>query len=205
MVGLGNPGAEFDRTRHNLGAETAALVVGRHGERLRAEKGTRSVVAQVRLPGRVVAVAVPQTYMNESGIAVRALVKRYLGAEEASGTGDGGRGRGPVVFAPSSLVIVHDELDLEPGVVRVKLGGGTAGHNGLRSAQSHLRNLDFARIRIGVGKPPSPAAGANHVLRRASKADRELIAVAVEVAADAVECLLTDGLEAAMNRFNTKG
>jgi PTH1 family peptidyl-tRNA hydrolase len=68
-----------------------------------------------------------------------------------------------------------------------------------------LRNLDFARIRIGVGKPPSPAAGANHVLRRASKADRELIAVAVEVAADAVECLLTDGLEAAMNRFNTKG
>lgn len=204
-VGLGNPGVEYEQTRHNAGAEAVRLVAKRHSERLRAEKGLAAETAVVRLGGRALVLAVPQTYMNESGIAVRALVKRYLGAEEASGTGDGGRGRGPVVFAPSSLVIVHDELDLEPGVVRVKLGGGTAGHNGLRSAQSHLRNLDFARIRIGVGKPPSPAAGANHVLRRASKADRELIAVAVEVAADAVECLLTDGLEAAMNRFNTKG
>jgi PTH1 family peptidyl-tRNA hydrolase len=101
-------------------------------------------------------------------------------------------------------VIVHDELDLEPGVVRVKLGGGTAGHNGLRSIQSHLRHLEFARVRIGVGKPPSPASGADYVLKRASRADRALISVAVEVAADAVECLLSEGPEVALNRFNTR-
>ena len=115
VVGLGNPGAEFDRTRHNLGAETAALVVGRHGERLRAEKGTRSVVAQVRLPAGLVAVAVPQTYMNESGMAVAALVRRY-GIDELG-----------------ALVVVHDELDLPSGRVKVKVGGGTAGNNGLKS------------------------------------------------------------------------
>ena len=120
----------------------------------------------MRIGGRTLALAVPQTYVNESGLAVRALVKRYLGAEQAPGSGDGGRGRGPLVFAPGSLVIVHDELDLEPGVVRVKLGGGTAGHNGLRSIQSHLRHLEFVRVRIGVGKPPNPAAGADYVLKR---------------------------------------
>jgi PTH1 family peptidyl-tRNA hydrolase len=203
-VGLGNPGLEYEGTRHNAGAEAVRLVAKRHSERLRAEKGLTAETALVRLGSRSLVLAVPLTYMNESGIAVRSLVKRYLGAEEANGSGEGGRGRGPVIFAPSSLVIVHDELDLEPGVVRVKLGGGTAGHNGLRSIQSHLRNLDFARVRIGVGKPPSPAAGADHVLRRASKLDRELLAVAREVAADAVECLLAEGPEVAMNRFNTR-
>ena len=160
--------------------------------------------AVVRSAGRTMVLAVPQTYMNDSGLAVRALAQRYLGAEQGAGSGDGGRGRGPLLFAPGALVIVHDELDLEPGVVRVKLGGGTAGHNGLRSVHSHLRHLDFVRVRIGVGKPPSPAAGADHVLRRASKAERELLAVAVEVAADAVEFILTDGPQAAMNRFNTR-
>jgi PTH1 family peptidyl-tRNA hydrolase len=142
--------------------------------------------------------------MNESGLAVRALVRRYLAAEEAPGSGEGGRGRGPLTFAPGSLVIVHDELDLEPGVVRVKLGGGTAGHNGLRSVQSHLRHLDFTRVRIGVGKPPHPAAGVDYVLKRASRAEAALIAEAVEVAADAVECVLAEGPEAARNRFNAR-
>ena len=180
------------------------LVAERHSARLRGEKGTSAETAVVRVAGKTLVLAVPQTYMNESGIAVRALVLRYLAAEKAEGAGEGGRGRGPIAFAPGSLVVVHDELDLEPGVVRVKLGGGTAGHNGLRSIQSHLRHLDFARIRIGVGKPPSAAAGKDHVLSRASRADRELIAIGVEVAADAVECLLSDGVEATMNRFNTR-
>jgi len=105
---------------------------------------------------------------------------------------------------PAALVIVHDELDLEPGVVRVKLGGGTAGHNGLRSIQSHLRHLEFVRVRIGVGKPPNPAAGADYVLRRASRADSALIAVAVEVAADAIECLVAEGPDVAMSKFNAR-
>ena len=158
----------------------------------------------VKIGERALALAVPQTYVNESGIAVRALAKRYLGAEEAPGSGEGGRGRGPLVFPPASLVIVHDELDLEPGVVRVKVGGGTAGHNGLRSVQSHLRHLDFVRVRIGVGKPPRPSAGKDYVLKRAPRADQALIDEAIEVAADAVECILSDGAEAARNRFNTR-
>jgi PTH1 family peptidyl-tRNA hydrolase len=158
----------------------------------------------VHLGGKTLVLAVPQTYVNESGLAVRALARRYLGAQESQGSGEGGRGRGPLVFAPGSLVVVHDELDLDPGVVRVKIGGGTAGHNGLRSIQSHIRHLEFARVRIGVGKPPSAAAGADYVLRRGSRADRELISVAIEVAADAVECLLLEGPEVALNRFNTR-
>jgi PTH1 family peptidyl-tRNA hydrolase len=187
-----------------VGAQTVRLVARRHSVALRAERGSSAETAVVRIGGRALALAVPQTYVNDSGLAVRALAKRYLGASRAQGPGEGGRGRGPFVFPPSSLVIVHDELDLEPGVVRVKLGGGTAGHNGLRSIQSHLRHLEFARIRIGVGKPPSRAAGADYVLKRPSRADRALLEEAIEVAADAVECLLGDGLEVALNRFNTR-
>jgi PTH1 family peptidyl-tRNA hydrolase len=99
---------------------------------------------------------------------------------------------------------VHDELDLEPGVVRVKAGGGTAGHNGLRSIQAHLRHLEFIRVRIGVGKPPSPAAGANYVLKRVPRSEREIFEVATELAADAVECLLLEGPDVTLNRFNTR-
>lgn len=131
--------------------------------------------------------AIPQTYMNESGIAVRPLAKRYLGAEPGE-----------------HLVIVHDELDLPPGTVRIKAGGGTAGHNGLRSIEAHLHRRDFLRVRIGIGKPPSPSRGIDHVLKRPSKAEKDLLAVAVEVAADAVEAILTEGAAAAMNRFNMR-
>jgi PTH1 family peptidyl-tRNA hydrolase len=203
-VGLGNPGAEYENSRHNAGAQAVRLVAERHSARLRRDKGTSAETAVVHVSGKTLVLAVPETYMNESGLAVRALVRRYLAAEEAPGSGEGGRGRGPVSFTPASLVIVHDELDLEPGVVRVKVGGGTAGHNGLRSIQSHLRHLEFTRVRIGVGKPPNPAAGADYVLKRASRADAALIAVAVEVAADAIECLALEGAEVALNRFNTR-
>ena len=123
----------------------------------------------VTLAGHRVALAVPTTYMNDSGSAVRSLVTRF-GIDE-----------------PSSVVIVHDELDLPPGTVRLKAGGGLAGHNGLRSVQSHLHSSDFLRVRIGVGKPPSAAQGASHVLRRPPKAVRELLAASVQTAADAVE------------------
>ena len=132
------------------------------------------------LAGRRVALAVPTTYMNDSGSSVRSLATRF-GIEE-----------------PSSIVIVHDELDLPPGTVRLKAGGGLAGHNGLRSVQSHLHSSDFLRVRIGVGKPPSAAQGASHVLRRPPKAVRELLAASVQTAADAVERIVADGMEAAM-------
>jgi PTH1 family peptidyl-tRNA hydrolase len=114
-------------------------------------------------------------------VAVRALARRF-------GVDD-----------PSAIVVVHDELDLPPGTVRLKAGGGLAGHNGLRSIASHLHSQDFLRVRIGVGKPPSAEQGASHVLRRPPRAVRELLGGAVQTAADSVERLATDGIEAAMS------
>jgi peptidyl-tRNA hydrolase, PTH1 family len=152
----------------------------RHGASLRAEKGVHARAAVVTLAGRRVALAVPTTYMNESGSSVRSLATRF-GIDE-----------------PTSIVIVHDELDLPPGIVRLKAGGGLAGHNGLRSVQSHLHSSDFLRVRIGVGKPPSASQGASHVLRRPPKAVRELLAASVQTAADAVERIVADGMDAAM-------
>lgn len=122
--------------------------------------------------------------MNDSGLAAVALAKRYL------------------VDDPGSIVVVHDELDLPVGTVRVKRGGGSAGHNGLRSVTSHLHSQDFVRVRIGIGRPPGQMAGADYVLRRPSRADRDALAVASELAADAVELVLSKGAEAAMNAVN---
>jgi len=157
----------------------------RHGTgRLRPVKGQRSVAEEVRIGGRRVVLAVPTTYMNESGNALPPLLRRY-------GIDD-----------PERLVIVHDELDLPPGGFQVKLGGGLAGHNGLRSIQAHLHTEAFARVRIGIGKPPGE--GADHVLHRPSKSDRAVLDGTTTMAADAVEVIATLGVAAAMNRFNTK-
>lgn len=130
--------------------------------------------------------AQPQTYMNDSGLAVRALVRRH-GIEDLR-----------------RLVVVHDELDLPLGSVRVKVGGGLAGHNGLESVRSHLHSADFVRVRIGIGKPPGRASGADWVLKRPSKAEREQLDVSIAEAADAVEMILADGPEAAMNVVNAR-
>ena len=182
VVGLGNPGAEFEGTKHNVGADVVALLARRHGGRLRKSK-ERALVDEVRVGGLRLALAVPTTYMNDSGQAVAPLVRRFG-------------------VTPDRLVIVHDELDLAPAVLRVKVGGGLAGHNGLRSIKQHLHDDAFVRVRIGVGKPVSKERGADHVLSRFSKRDREQMAVTVEEAADAVETILAEGVDAAMNRFN---
>jgi peptidyl-tRNA hydrolase, PTH1 family len=184
VVGLGNPGEEYSRTRHNVGAEVVELLARRHGGKLRGSKG-RARSDEVRIGDRRVALAIPLTYMNDSGEAVGGLVRR-LGVE------------------PAQIVIVHDELDLPPAVLRVKFGGGLAGHNGLRSIKNHLHTDEFARVRIGVGKPPSKERGADHVLSKVSKREREAMDVTIEEAADAVELIVTDGVEAAMNRYNTR-
>ncbi len=184
VVGLGNPGAEFRHTRHNLGADTVELLAERHGVRLRPERGTRSLVAQVKVGGRAVVLAVPQTYVNESGLAVAGLVRRF----------------GPLPV--DRVVVVHDELDLPVGRVKVKVGGGTAGHNGLRSVHAHLHDDGYVRVRIGIGKPPGRMEGADHVLRPPGKAERENLEVAVVVAADAVEAIVAEGPQAAMTRLN---
>ncbi len=192
MVGLGNPGAEFERTRHNVGADAVALLAERHGGRLRAEKGLSSLACVVDIGGRRVMLAVPTTFMNESGVAVAPLVRRAGIAEADVGT-------------PERLVVVHDELDLPTGRVKMKSGGGNAGNNGLRSIDRHLRSTDYLRIRIGIGKPPGRQPGADYVLKRPARAERELLDGAIELAADAAESIVTDGFDATMNRVNTAG
>ncbi|MGH9279013.1 MAG: aminoacyl-tRNA hydrolase, partial [Acidimicrobiales bacterium] len=135
--------------------------------------------------GRFVALAFPQTYMNLSGESVARLVRRYGIADDIK-----------------RLVVVHDELDLPGGRVKVKDGGGTAGHNGLESIRQHLHTGGFVRVRIGIGKPPGRQLGADYVLRRPGRAERIDLDVAVEEAAGAVLCILDQGTAAAMNRYN---
>jgi PTH1 family peptidyl-tRNA hydrolase len=183
VVGLGNPGKEYSRTRHNVGEETITLLAARASTKLKATRD-RALATDVTIGGRRVLLAFPTTYMNDSGIAVRALMRRH-------GLAD-----------PTRLVVVHDELDLPPGVVRVKAGGGLAGNNGLRSITSHLHTQDYLRVRIGIGKPPSKERGADHVLSRLPVAQRELLDVAVERAADAVEVIVADSVDAAIRQFN---
>jgi PTH1 family peptidyl-tRNA hydrolase len=184
-VGLGNPGAEFAGTRHNVGADAVVDLATRHGDgRLAPLKRQRALVEEVAIGGHRVALAVPTTFMNDSGSAVVLLVRRF-GVED-----------------PRSLLIVHDELDLPPGTLQVKEGGGLAGHNGLRSVEAHLHTNAFVRVRVGIGKPTGP--GADHVLGKPSRTDREALAAATARAADAVETIVSDGVAAAMNRFNTR-
>ncbi len=149
------------------------------------EKGLYSQSAVVTIGGRTLALAIPATFMNESGQAVAPLMRRFE-------------------VVPRSLVIVHDELDLAPAVVKLKVGGGLAGNNGLRSIKAHCKTDDFLRVRIGIGKPPSKEQGANHVLNKFSKALRAEIDVAIATAADAVEVILGEGIDAAMLRFHTR-
>ena len=183
VVGLGNPGEEYAGSRHNSGADTVGVLASRHGGRLKRGK-ERALAGEVRVDGRLVALAVPLTYYNDSGLAVAALVRRH-GIED-----------------PERVVVVHDELDLPVGVVRVKVGGGLAGNNGLRSIKQHPHTDAFCRVRIGVGKPPGRQQGADHVLRRPGKAERTELDIAIQEAADAVEILATDGPAAAMNKIN---
>ena len=185
VVGLGNPGDEYARTRHNVGAEVVELLARRHGGKLHGTKG-RARSDEVRMGDKRVALAIPLTYMNDSGEAVAGLMRR-LGVD------------------PEQIVIVHDELDLQPAVLRIKVGGGLAGHNGLRSIKQHLHTDEFMRVRIGVGKPPSKERGADHVLSRISKREREAMDVTIEEAADAVELIVATGVDAAMNRYNGRG
>jgi PTH1 family peptidyl-tRNA hydrolase len=187
IVGLGNPGSEYAGSRHNVGADVVALLASRHGGSLKHAKRERSLVGDVRIGDARVALAFPQTYMNDSGIAVAALARRYD------------------IEDPTRIVIVQDELDLPHARVRVKAGGGLAGHNGLRSIKAHLKTDAFLRVRIGIGKPPGgKERGADHVLTRPAKRDREELAVAIEEAADAVELIVTSGIERAMERYNQR-
>lgn len=185
VVGFGNPGSEYAGTRHNVGADTVALLAERHGASLKKGKH-KALAGEIRVGDAVVALAVPQTYYNEQGQSVAQLVKWY-GIED-----------------PHCLACVHDELDLPVGRLKVKVGGGLAGNNGLKSVKSHLHTDDFVRIRIGVGKPPGRMLGADHVLRRPGKAERTELDIVIQEAADAVELLATAGVDRTMERYNQK-
>lgn len=185
-MGLANPGAEYVGTRHNVGGEAVTKLAERLNLKLRTEKGISARVAGVSLDGKRIVLAIAETFMNDSGRAAAAVVSRYLDGDA------------------TKLVVVHDELDLAPGVVRIKVGGGTAGHNGLRSIEQHTKRLDFCRIRIGIGKPQGREQGAKHVLSRPSKAEVELLALGIELAADAVELVVAEGIERAMTTVNAR-
>ena len=185
VLGLGNPGAEYEHSRHNIGADVVALLADRHGGRLKVAK-ERALVAEVRIGTARVVLAFPQTFYNESGNAARLLLERH-GIDDLH-----------------HLVVVHDEMDLPPGKLKVKIGGGLAGNNGLKSIKAHLKTEDFVRVRVGIGKPPGRQEGVDHVLRRPGKAEKAELDVAMQEAADAVEAILAEGAEAAQTRFNAR-
>jgi peptidyl-tRNA hydrolase, PTH1 family len=183
VVGLGNPGPDYADTRHNIGQHVVDLLAGRAGGGRFAKHRTNTDVFEGRLAGRKVVLAKPRTYMNVSGGPVTGLV-RYFHVD------------------PTELVVVHDDLDLPFGVVRLKRGGGEGGHNGLRSISQSLGTKDYLRVRFGIGRPPGRQDPADFVLKRFSATERKELDLAVDLAADAAEALLADGLEAAQNRFH---
>jgi len=185
VVGLGNPGQKYARTRHNVGEEVVQMLAERCGAKLKGGRDN-ALVGETRLEDQRVVLAFPLTYVNESGQAVGAMVRRYR------------------IESPDHVIVVQDELDLAPSVLKIKEGGGLAGHNGLRSIAQHLKSQDFLRVRIGVGKPDSKEVGRGHVLSRVPRRERELLDVAVVEATEAVETIIADGIDTAMQRYNQK-
>ena len=184
IVGLANPGKEYEGSRHNVGGDAVRLVVQRRGARLNLERRQRALSTTIPTPRGPITLAVPTTFMNESGAAISPLLKRTS------------------IDDLAQLVVVHDELDLEPGRLQLKFGGGLAGHNGLRSIANTLNTNDFARLRVGIGKPPSKEQGADFVLHRLTGKRREAHDVDVALAADAIETLLDYDFEEAQRRVN---
>lgn len=183
-VGLGNPGERFEATRHNAGAMTIGTLLTRHEARLKRHR-SGCLTAEVALCARHGVLARPLTYMNDSGRPVRELLRWYKST-------------------PERLIVIHDELDIPFGHVRVKWAGGTAGHNGLSSIASHLGTKDFARVRIGISRPAGGRDPSDWVLTRFGSAERRELPLVLERAADAVERICEDGVDAAMNEFNTR-
>jgi PTH1 family peptidyl-tRNA hydrolase len=189
VVGLGNPGPSYAGNRHNVGAMVVDELARRAGTALRTHKA-RASAAQVRLgtgpggvPGPAAIVAVPSSYMNESGGPVSALLRFFS-------------------VPPERLVVVHDELDLDAGTIRLKRGGGEGGHNGLRSISSALGTKDYHRVRVGIGRPPGRMDAADFVLRDFSPTERKELPFVLDEAADAVESLVALGLLDAQQRVH---
>ena len=185
VVGLGNPGKEYVGTRHNVGAAVVEALAEAHDCVLRKSRD-KSLTAEISLEGKKVLLAFPQTFMNNSGQAVSSIMRR----------------KG--ISNPENLIVVHDEMDTPPGDLRIKLGGGLAGHNGLKSITNHLHTQDYLRLRLGIGKPADKDSGANYVLKRPSKTEQEIFSQAIQKAIEAIEALILEGKDAAMARFNNR-
>ncbi|MFC9998840.1 aminoacyl-tRNA hydrolase [Nocardia sp. NPDC127526] len=183
VVGLGNPGTEYERTRHNVGFMVADVLAERVGGRFTVHKKSGADLLEARLDGRKVLIAKPRSYMNLSGRPVAALAKFFS-------------------VPASDIIAVHDELDLPFGTIRLKQGGGEGGHNGLRSMSQALTTKDYLRVRFGIGRPPGRQDPADYVLKPFAAPERKELPVIVEQAADAVELLLRVGLEPAQNQLH---
>jgi len=185
IIGLGNPGDKYARTRHNAGYWLIDRLADSMGAVLKPEKKVAGEVAQVSLAGHNIRLFKPSTYMNESGQAIRRLLDFYK-------------------LAPDQMLVVHDELDLPPGTARLKQGGGHGGHNGLRDIISHC-GQEFLRLRIGIGHPGDKSQVTAYVLRDPVAKEKQLIEQSLPDAERAIVCLLTDGAERAMHQLHTPG
>ncbi|WP_110182153.1 aminoacyl-tRNA hydrolase [Nocardioides solisilvae] len=188
VVGLGNPGPKYAKHRHNVGYMVNDLLAERLGSGFRTHKTGRADVVEGRLgspgqPGPRLVLVRPRSYMNETGGPVSAVAKFYG-------------------VPPERIVAVHDELDIDFGTLRLKKGGGDNGHNGLRSMRSSLGTGDFYRVRAGIGRPPGRQDVADFVLSDYSSTERKELPIQLVEAADAVECLVLEGLERAQQQFN---
>jgi peptidyl-tRNA hydrolase, PTH1 family len=184
VVGLGNPGPDYAGTRHNVGFLVVEELAERARGRFAKHKRAHAQVAEERLQGHRAVLAKPSSYMNESGGPVKGLLDFYK-------------------VPMDRLVVIHDELDIPFNTLRLKLGGGDNGHNGLKSIRRSTGSGDFYRVRVGIGRPPGRQEPADFVLKPWASVERKELPMLVSDAADAVELLVHEGLERAQNRFNT--
>ena len=186
VAGLGNPGDRYARTRHNLGARVADVLAVAAGARFRKARFVPVELAEISVDAQHIWLAKSLRHMNESGPSYASIAKKHD-------------------VAPDHVIAVHDEIDIAFGAVRIKIGGGTAGHNGLKSLQQALRTPEFVRVRLGVGRPPGRQEPADYVLEPFSKREEDDVALLIEEGAEAVRTLLVDGLAAAQDRHTRSG
>lgn len=185
IVGLANPGNEYAATRHNAGAWYVDLLAERYNQPLKNDPKFFGYTARINLNGHNVRLLVPTTFMNLSGKAVQVMASFYQ-------------------IQPDEILVAHDELDLNPGIAKLKFGGSHCGHNGLKDIASKLgNNLNFYRLRIGIGHPGDKNKVVGYVLNKPSKPEQELIDKAIDESVYCTNILLTDGIESAMNRLHS--
>jgi PTH1 family peptidyl-tRNA hydrolase len=186
VAGLGNPGDRYARTRHNLGARVADDLGAAAGVRFRKARFVPVELAEIKIDGQHVWLAKSLRFMNESGPSYASIAKKHD-------------------VAPDHVIAVHDEIDIAFGAVRIKIGGGTAGHNGLKSLQQALRTPEFVRVRLGVGRPPGRQKPVDYVLEPFAKREESDVALLIHEGADAVRTLVVEGLAAAQDRHTRSG